>query len=98
MLTNKQRAYLKSKANGIESIFQVGKASVGDNMVTQIAQALKKRELIKISILQNCDDDVRDVAEEIARQTEAEVVACIGKKAILYKENKDQKLYDLSKI
>lgn len=98
MLTSKQRAYLKSQANNIDSIFQVGKGAVGDNMTTQIGQALKKRELIKISVLQNCLEDVRDVAEEIAKETEAEVVACIGKKVILYKENSEQKLYDLSKI
>lgn len=98
MLTSKQRAFLKSKANTMDSIFQVGKGSVGDNMIVQIGQALKKRELIKINVLKNCDEDVRDVAEEIARLSEAEVVACIGKKVILYKENSEQKLYDLSKI
>lgn len=98
MLSSKQRAFLKGKASTMDSIFQVGKASVGENMTVQIGQALKKRELIKISVLNNCLDDVREVAEEIAKATGSQVVACIGKKVILYKENSEQKLYDLSNI
>ena len=98
MLTSKQRAFLRSKANGFESIFQVGKGSINDNMIIQIGQALKKRELIKISVLQNCEDDVRSIAEEIAEKAEAEVVQCIGKKIILYKMNEEKNQYDLSKI
>lgn len=98
MLTSKQRAFLKSKANNIDSIFQVGKGSVGENMIIQIGQALKKRELVKISVLQNCEEDVRDIADEIAEAAEAEVVACIGKKMILYKENRENRLYDLREI
>lgn len=98
MLTSKQRAFLKSKANSLDSIFQVGKGSVGENMTVQIGEALKKRELIKINVLQNCLEEVRDIAEEIAKETEAEVVACIGKRIILYKENREKKQYDLSKI
>ena len=61
MLTSKQRAYLKGKASNMDSIFQVGKASVGENMAVQIGQALKKRELIKLNVLNNCLDDVRVV-------------------------------------
>ena len=98
MLTSKQRAYLKGKASNMDSIFQVGKASVGENMAVQIGQALKKRELIKLNVLNNCLDDVREVANEIAELTDSQVVACIGKRIILYKENSEQKLYDLSKI
>lgn len=98
MFTSKQRAYLRSQANGIDSIFQVGKGAVSQEMAIEIAKALKKRELVKISVLQNCEEDVRSVADEIAELIRCEVVACIGKKVILYKENPQERIYDLRKI
>ena len=53
-------------------------------------QALDKRELIKISVLQNCEDDAREIAEVIAERTRSQVVQVIGKKIVLYKEGKDK--------
>ena len=88
--TSKQRAYLKSLAMTMDPIFQVGKNSVTTENVEAIRQALDKRELIKISVLQNCDDDAREIAEVIAERTRSQVVQVIGKKIVLYKEGKDK--------
>lgn len=54
-------------------------------------EALEARELIKISVLQNCLDDPRQMAEMLAERTRADVVQVIGKKIVLYKEGKDNK-------
>ena len=88
-MTSKQRAYLKSLAMTMDPIFQVGKNSVTTENVEAIRQALDKRELIKISVLQNCDDDAREIAECIAERTRSQVVQVIGKKFVLYKPDKE---------
>ncbi|MCT1903842.1 ribosome assembly RNA-binding protein YhbY [Oceanobacillus sojae] len=91
MLTNKQKQFLRSESHHIKPIFQVGKDGVNENMITQIGEALEKRELIKVSILQNCSEDKNVVAEQISGGTESEVVQVIGSTIILYKESTDHK-------
>lgn len=91
MLTGKQKRYLRAEANQLKAIFQVGKDGVNKNMVKQINEALEKRELIKISVLQNCLDDKHDVAEKLAAESEAYVVQIIGNNIILYKESMENK-------
>lgn len=90
-MTSKQRAYLKSLAMTMDPIFQVGKFSVSPELTEAIREALAARELIKISVLQNCADDPRAIAEVIADRTQSQVVQVIGKKIVLYKEGKDEK-------
>lgn len=91
MLTGKQKRFLRSKAHHLSPIFQVGKTGVNENMVMQIAEALEKRELIKVSILQNNFDDKDEVAKEIAEGTNAQIVQIIGNMIVLYKESNDNK-------
>ncbi|TWI56369.1 ribosome assembly RNA-binding protein YhbY [Halalkalibacter nanhaiisediminis] len=91
MLTGKQKRFLRSKAHHLNPIFQVGKGGVNDNMSKQIAEALEARELIKVSILQNCDEDKDEVAAALVRATKAELVQVIGHTIVLYKESKENK-------
>lgn len=90
-MTSKQRAYLKGLAMNIDPVFQVGKSSMTPALTKAIEEALAARELIKISVLQNCADDPRDIAEMVAERTRSQVVQVIGKKIILYKEGKNDK-------
>ena len=90
-MTTKQRAYLKSLAMKQEPIFQIGKASLTPEVTQAVAEALQARELIKISVLQNCMDDPREIAEALAERTRSQVVQVIGKKIVLYKEGKEDK-------
>lgn len=90
-MTSKQRAYLKGLGMELDPIFQIGKASVTPEMTIAVTEALDARELIKLSILKNCADDVRSIAELLAERTKSEVVQVIGKKFILYKPAKDEK-------
>lgn len=91
MLTGKQKRFLRAEANQLKPIFQVGKDGVNENMVKQINEALEKRELIKVSILQNCDEDKKVVAEKLAQGTGGEVAQIIGKNIVLYKESMENK-------
>lgn len=85
MLNSKQRAALKGIASKTDAIFQIGKGGIGEAMVKSISDALEARELVKLSVLENSAETARDAAEELARVTESEVVAVIGRKIILYK-------------
>ena len=88
-MTTKQRAYLKGLAMNIEPVFQCGKSSITPEFVAAVSEALEKRELIKVSVLQNCADDPKELGVMLAERTRAQLVQVIGKKIVLYKEAKD---------
>lgn len=90
-MTSKQRAYLKGLAMNLDPIIQIGKGSLTPENTAAIAEALEARELIKISVLQNCTDDPGELARMAAERTRSQVVQVIGKKIVLYKEGKDHK-------
>lgn len=96
-MTTKQRAYLKGLAMNIDPIYQVGKASLTPELTKGLDEALEKRELIKVSVLNNCMDDPREIAEVVAERTRSEVVQVIGKKIVLYRESKEHKKIELPK-
>lgn len=91
MLTGKQKRYLRKVAHHVKPLFQVGKSGVTDNLIKQLTDLLEKRELIKISILQNCLEDKNDVAETIRMKTDSELVQIIGNNIVLYKESDENK-------
>ena len=89
-LTSKQRAHLKGLAMNIDPIFQVGKSSITPEYVEAVREAFNTRELIKISVLKNCLDDPKEIAQIVAERTGSTVVQVIGKKIVLYKPDKDK--------
>lgn len=95
-LTSRQVKQLKSEAHHLSPIFQVGKNGVNDNFIEQIDDVLEKRELIKISILQNCLEDKDTIAQQISEGTKGHIVTVIGNTIILYRESKENKKIDLS--
>lgn len=86
-MTSKERAELKAQAMKLDSIFQIGKSSLTPQLVNAIKDALTARELIKINVLKNCNDDPRELATLVSERTGAQVVQVIGKKIVLYKKN-----------
>lgn len=78
-MTTKQRAYLKGIAMNLEAIFQIGKSSLTPELTAAVAEALEARELIKISVLKNCADDSRELAQILSERTHSQVVQVIGK-------------------
>lgn len=87
-MTSKQRAYLKSLASTLDSVFQIGKSSITPEMTEAVSEAFNTRELVKITVLKNCFDDPKQLAQVLAERTHSEVVQVIGKKIVLYKPDK----------
>lgn len=95
MLTGKQKSHLRSLAHHLDPIFQVGKGGVNENLISQIEDALEARELLKVSVLQNCEQEKDEVAQELAKGAKAELVQLIGKTIVLYKESVENKKINL---
>lgn len=93
MLNSKQRAYLRSQANNIDPIFQIGKGGVTPELVKTLNEALDKRELVKVTILKNCFDDIKEICEKISERTHSDPVQVIGRKIVLFKKSKENPKY-----
>lgn len=92
-LTSKQRAQLRSLANGIDPIVIVGKDGLGDNLITQVNDALEARELVKGRVLETSPLTAREACEQLSKLTRSEPVQVIGSKFVLYRQShrKDKK-------
>ena len=87
MLKGKQKRQLRAWAHHLSPIFQVGKSGVNRDMIQGIRDALEKRELLKVSILQNCEEDKDEVAKILSERTSSELVQVIGHTIVLYKQS-----------
>ena len=94
-LTSKQVSQLKKESHHLNPLFQIGKNGINDNFISQIDDLLEKRELIKISVLQNAEEDKKDLADQISMQTNSEIVTVIGNTIILYRESTNNKRIEL---
>ena len=95
MLTSKQRAYLRSLATNEPTIMQIGKGGMSENLIKTVSDALEARELIKLSVLENCDWSAKEAAAELAEATFSDVVGVIGRKIVLYRESSTKKRIEL---
>ncbi len=95
MITSKQRAYLRGLAQSEPTIMQVGKGGIGENLIKTVSDALEARELIKLSVLENCGYTAREVADVLAEACGAEVCGVIGRKLILYRRSEKNKRIEL---
>ena len=89
-MTSKQRSYLKGLAMNLDPIFQISKSSLTPEVTEAVSEALEARELVKITVLKNCLDDGRSIAEVLGERTHSEVVQVIGRKIVLYRPAKDE--------
>ena len=97
MLTSKQRAYLRSLANPIETIIYIGKGGMSEQIIKQVDDALTARELIKGKCLENCPITPREAADLIEKEVNCDVVQVIGSKFVLYRPNPDEPVIELPK-
>ena len=88
-MTSKQRAQLRSMANTLQPLYQIGKAGVTPAVTEQLDAALEARELIKITVLETAPESPKDTIETLAARLHAEPVQCIGKKLTLYRRSKE---------
>ena len=91
-MNNKQRAYLSGLASKMSPIVQIGKSSLTPEIIQAVDEALEARELIKISVLKNCFDDIHAIADTRAERNHAQVVRVIGRKIVLYRAAKKPKI------
>ena len=94
-MTSKQRAYLRSLATSIDTIMQVGKDGVGENMIKTVSDALEARELIKARVLENSGFTAREAGDALADACGAAAVQAVGSKFVLYRPSKKNKKIDL---
>lgn len=95
MLTGKQRSYLRSKANTLDPMFQLGKNGLTENFIKQVDVVLESKELLKISVLNNSGLDAKEVCLELADSLNAEFVQSMGNKFVIYRESKEEKKIQL---
>lgn len=91
MLRGKQKRQLRALAHHLTPIFQIGKSGITPDMIKGISDALEKRELLKVSILQNCEEDKDELAEILSNRTNSELVQLIGHTIVLYRQSSQAK-------
>ncbi len=89
MLNSKERSYLRALGTKERALFQIGKNEVTPDVIESLNQCLEKRELIKITVLENCESTPREVADLISGRTRSDVVTVIGRKIVLYRPAKE---------
>ena len=94
-MNSKQRAALRGIAGTMDTIFQVGKGGINEALISQVSDALRKRELIKLRVLDNSAYTSREAAEEIAEKTGADVVQVIGNRFVIFKRNPKEPVIDI---
>lgn len=98
MITTKQRSYLRSLANKLTPIFQVGKGGIEDNFIKQIDETLETRELIKIKTLENSGITAREASEILCEKLGCEGIQAIGSKLVIYRQSKKNPVIDLENL
>ena len=85
MLTSKERAELRSQANGIDTTLMVGKSGVTEAVIAEAENLLTARELVKGKVLEGALMSPREVSDAICEATGADGVAVIGTKFVIYR-------------
>ena len=83
--TSKQRSNLRSLAQSLSPITQIGKGLISDGLIETVDKALSARELVKLSVLENAAEAPIDLANALAESLDATVVCVIGRKIVLYR-------------
>jgi RNA-binding protein len=91
MLTSKQRAYLRGLGSSCPAIMQIGKSGITENLIKTVSDALEARELVKLTVLENCGLVPREALDALCEALGAEGVACVGRKIVLYRESVEKK-------
>lgn len=85
-----QRAEFRKLANTLKPIFQIGKEDIGENLIKSVDEALNKREIIKIAVLESSSLSAKDAAAQLAEALGAEQIQCIGRKFVIYRKKPEE--------
>ena len=95
MLKGKQKQYLKSIAVDFPAVVQIGKEGLTDTVIQSAYVAIKARELIKVKINQNSEEEITETAHVLENALSCEVVQIIGRNCILFKQKEEKSHYEL---
>lgn len=95
MLIGKQKQYLKSLAVKLPAYVQIGKEGLTESVIQSVEDVLRARELIKVKINQNSDEDIRDTAALLAEKMDCQIVQVIGRNCVLFKQKEKKSHYEL---
>jgi RNA-binding protein len=88
-LTSKQRQFLKGKAHSLSPVVRVGKAGLTPAVIEEAKTALRAHELVKVRLEAEDGHDRREMADRLAEDTAAQIVARVGKVAVLYRAREE---------
>lgn len=88
MLITKDKMYLRSLANRLNPVFQIGKDGINENMVRDILAYLNKHELMKVKLLETCPLDKKEAMDEF-KKYDIEEVFVIGRTLVIYKRSEE---------
>ena len=95
VLNSRQRSYLMKLAASETPLLQIGKAGLTPEVCEAVSEALEARELVKVALLKNCFEDIRNLADALAGRTRSQVVTVIGRKIVLYRPSRTKKVIEL---
>ena len=97
-MTTKQRARLRSMANTIEPVLQIGRDGINDNLLKQAYDALEARELIKVTVQRNAPMFAREACDELCEKVHAEPVQVIGNRFVIFRQSSRDPKIDLNEL
>ena len=89
-MTGAERAAYRKTANTLKPIFQIGKEDIGENLIKTVDEALTKRELIKLAVLETSSLSAKEAAAQLSEALGAEQIQCIGRKFVLYRKKPEE--------
>lgn len=92
-ITSKQRSYLRSEGSRIDAVVRIGKDGLTETVIKAVEDAISAREFIKVKMLNNADEDIKEAAFTIAEKTKSEIVHVMGGTVLLYRENTESPTY-----
>ena len=95
MLSKSQKVYLKSLCNTLKLFVMIGKNGITDSVIETAEEVLVAKELVKVSVLESCELSIDEVAIELARVTNSEIIYKIGRKVCLYRRNLRKTIIEL---
>ncbi|HIX02361.1 MAG TPA: ribosome assembly RNA-binding protein YhbY [Candidatus Ligilactobacillus excrementigallinarum] len=95
-LRGKQKRFLRSQAHSMKPIFQIGKEGINQQWLNEVSDALEKRELIKVNILNNSLLEPAEVEEYIQENSNIQVIQKIGHVLVLFKRSNNKNYREIS--
>lgn len=95
MLSGKQRSYLRSEANGLDPYVHIGKEGLNESVYDKIDEVLDDHELVKIRVLDNSLEDIKEVTNKVCEMTGADKVQVIGNVFVIYRRNNEEPIFQL---